>query len=86
MQKFDFIISPTTPTTAFEIGKPRANPTEMYLEDMFTVHPSLAGLPAISVPIKQKIDNLPLGIQITAGEFMEHSLFEAGRLIEELNC
>ena len=57
----------------------------MYLEDMFTVHASLAGLPAISVPIKQKIDNLPLGMHITAGEFMENGLFEAGKLIEELN-
>jgi aspartyl-tRNA(Asn)/glutamyl-tRNA(Gln) amidotransferase subunit A len=85
LQEFDFIISPTTPTTAFEIGKPRVDPTEMYLEDMFTVHASLAGLPAISVPIKEKINNLPLGMHITAGEFMEQSLIEAGKLIEEVN-
>ena len=60
LQEFDFIVSPTTPSVAFDIGKPRANPTEMYLEDMFTVHASLAGLPAISLPIKEKINNLPL--------------------------
>jgi aspartyl-tRNA(Asn)/glutamyl-tRNA(Gln) amidotransferase subunit A len=85
LQNFDFIISPTTPTPAFEIGQARNNPTEMYLEDMFTVHASLAGLPAISLPIKEKINNLPLGIHLTAGKFEEHKLLKAGQLLEELN-
>ena len=85
LQDYDFIISPTTPTPAFEIGKQRANPTEVYLEDIFTVHASLTGLPAISIPIKEKIDNLPLGIHVSTGEFMENRLYEAGKLIVELN-
>ena len=85
LQEFDFIVSPTTPTVAFEIGKPRTNPTEMYLEDMFTVHASLAGLPAISLPVKEKINNLPLGIHLTTSKFEEIKLYRAGQLIEELN-
>lgn len=85
LTSYDFIISPTTPSVAFEIGKPRVNPTEMYLEDMFTVHASLAGIPAISVPIKEKIDNLPLGLHIAANEFEENSLYRAGKLVLALN-
>jgi aspartyl-tRNA(Asn)/glutamyl-tRNA(Gln) amidotransferase subunit A len=85
LQDFDFIISPTTPSTAFDIGQPRTNPTEIYLEDIFTVHASLAGLPAISVPISEKIDNLPLGIHVTAGEFQELNLLKAGEMIVALN-
>lgn len=85
LQEFDFIISPTTPSIAFEIGKTRTEPTEMYLEDMFTVHASLAGLPAISVPVYEKIDNLPLGIHLTSAKFEEIKLYKAGKLIEELN-
>lgn len=78
-ERYDFIISPTTPTTAFEIGKERNNPTEMYLEDVFTVHASLAGIPAISIPFRQKIDNLPLGLQITANEMEENALYDVSK-------
>ena len=84
--EYDFIISPTTPTTAFELGKSRENPTEVYLEDIFTVHASLAGLPAISVPIKEKIDNLPLGIHVSANEFGESALYDVAEEIIELNA
>ena len=75
LKEHDFLISPTTPTTAFEIGKKRENPTEVYLEDIFTVQASLAGIPAISIPFQEKIDNLPFGIHISANEFKENALY-----------
>ena len=77
----DFILSPTTPTIAFDIGKKRTNPTEVYLEDVFTVEASLAGIPAISIPFSEKIDNLPYGLQIAANEFEELALYEVAEEI-----
>ena len=70
---YDFIMLPTTPGPAFELGKERNNPVEMYLEDLFTVPASVSGLPAISLPLGRKGD-LPLGIQVIADEFQEDDL------------
>jgi aspartyl-tRNA(Asn)/glutamyl-tRNA(Gln) amidotransferase subunit A len=70
---FDFIISPTTPNIAFEIGKKNQDPLSMYLEDIYTVQANLAGIPAISVPVWEK-DNMPLGLQIMANDFEEAKL------------
>lgn len=82
--QYDFLLSPTTPTVAFDIGKSRNNPTEVYLEDVFTVEASLAGIPAISIPFKEKIDNLPYGLQIAANEFEEMALYKVAEEILEL--
>jgi len=81
---YDFLLSPTTPTTAFKIGIKRENPVEMYLEDIFTVQASLAGIPAISIPFNKKIDNLPIGLQISANEFDENSLYTIAKQIINL--
>ena len=83
-KKYDFLLSPTTPTAAFEIGKKRENPVEMYLEDIFTVQASLVGIPAISIPFQEKIDNLPIGLQISANEFDENSLYKIAEYIINL--
>jgi aspartyl-tRNA(Asn)/glutamyl-tRNA(Gln) amidotransferase subunit A len=83
-KKYDFLLSPTTPTAAFEIGKKRENPVEMYLEDIFTVQASLVGIPAISIPFQEKIDNLPIGLQISANEFDENSLYKIAEHIINL--
>ena len=82
--QYDFLLSPTAPTAAFKIGTKRENPVEMYLEDIFTVQASLAGIPAISIPFKEKIDNLPFGLQISANEFDENSLYRIAKHIIDL--
>lgn len=79
--QYDFLLSPTAPTAAFKLGINRENPVEMYFEDIFTVQASLAGIPAISIPFKEKIDNLPIGLQISANEFEENSLYSVAKHI-----
>jgi aspartyl-tRNA(Asn)/glutamyl-tRNA(Gln) amidotransferase subunit A len=71
---YDFIITPTTPTPAFNIGEQITDPVVMYLADIFTVGASLAGLPAISIPSGKNSENLPLGIQIIGNRFKEEDL------------
>ena len=74
LSRFDFLILPTTPTTAFNIGENAANPLAMYLADIFTVQASLAGVPAISVPVGTDSNNLPIGMQLIARSFEEQEL------------
>ncbi len=63
-ETYDVLICPVTPTTAFKLGKNTSDPVKMYLEDIMTVPPSLAGLPAISAPAGVGSDDLPVGVQI----------------------
>jgi len=63
---FDFIISPTSPTTAFKLGEKSNNPIAMYLADVFTVHANIAGIPAVSIPNGNDSNGMPIGIQIMA--------------------
>jgi aspartyl-tRNA(Asn)/glutamyl-tRNA(Gln) amidotransferase subunit A len=72
---YDFIIMPTTPTTAFPIGATRDNPAEMYLEDIFTVQANVSGIPAISIPNGVDSQNLPIGLQIMSDVFKESELY-----------
>lgn len=74
LKEYDFIVLPTTPTTAFSIGE-HANPLEMYLADLFTVQASIAGVPAISIPNGTDQYGLPIGFQIVADLFQENKLF-----------
>lgn len=76
LKSYDFIITPSTPGTAFEFGKNSADPIKMYLEDIFTVQANIAGVPAISVPCGNHSNGLPMGIQIMANYFEEGKLFE----------
>ena len=71
---YDFIISPTTPHTAFEIDQKNNDPTAMYLEDIFTVQSNLSGNPAISLPLGTHSNGLPIGLQIMADNFKESDL------------
>jgi len=84
LQEYDFIITPTTPTTAFIIGE-HSNPLEMYLADLFTVQASLAGLPAISVPNGKDKNNLPIGLQVMADDFEEQKLLAFSKFLMEFN-
>ena len=74
LEEFDFIITPTTPTPAFNIGEQVTDPVVMYLADIFTVGASLAGLPAISLPSGKNNEGLPLGLQIIGKRFKESEL------------
>ncbi len=75
LSEYDFIILPTTPTTAFKIGQHSSNPLEMYLADLFTVQASVAGVPAISIPNGKDEQGMPIGLQIMSKDFSEESLF-----------
>jgi aspartyl-tRNA(Asn)/glutamyl-tRNA(Gln) amidotransferase subunit A len=72
---YDFLILPTTPTTAFKLGEKRSNPIEMYLADLFTVQASVAGVPAISIPNGHDSQGLPMGLQVMADLFEEQDLY-----------
>jgi aspartyl-tRNA(Asn)/glutamyl-tRNA(Gln) amidotransferase subunit A len=80
----DAILTPTTPSAAFGIGeKGRADPIEMYLNDVFTVTVNMAGLPGISVPSGLDAQGLPLGLQLIGRPFQEETLFALGAVIEQ---
>lgn len=74
-EEYDFVVSPTTPHTPFEIGKKQTDPTVMYLEDIFTVQANLAGNPAISLPLGKHSNGLPIGLHLIADNFKEADLF-----------
>lgn len=76
LKDFDFIFLPTTPSTAFGIGENVDDPITMYLQDIFTVHANLAGIPAVSLPMGEHNNGLPYGIQLMAGAFEDAKLFE----------
>jgi aspartyl-tRNA(Asn)/glutamyl-tRNA(Gln) amidotransferase subunit A len=79
----DSVLTPTTPSAAFGIGeKGRADPIEMYLNDVFTVTVNMAGLPGISVPSGLDSQGLPLGLQLIGRPFDEETLFALGAAIE----
>ncbi len=80
----DAVLTPTTPSAAFAIGeKGRADPIEMYLNDIFTVTVNMAGLPGISVPGGLDAQGLPLGLQLIGRPFEEETLFGLGAVIEQ---
>jgi aspartyl-tRNA(Asn)/glutamyl-tRNA(Gln) amidotransferase subunit A len=72
--QYDFLVMPTTPRTAFEIGSLAGDPIQMYLEDLFTVQANLVGKPAISIPNGEDEKGLPIGFQIMADSFQESEL------------
>jgi len=74
LERFDFIIMPTAPTTAFELGSKTENSMEMYLADLFTVQASVAGVPAISVPMGRDRQGMSIGLQILSKAFEEQKL------------
>lgn len=84
-KKVDVILTPTTPTPAFPVDKSLTNqdPVAMYLNDIFTIPASLAGMPAASIPIGFDRDNLPLGLQIISNHFDEQVMFDVALALEE---
>lgn len=81
-EKSDVILLPSTPSAAFKIGENQDNPLTMYLNDIFTIPASLAGLPCSSVPAAITKNGLPLGMQLIAPAFDEYNLLRASSAIE----
>lgn len=86
-EKYDLILSPTTPDVAWKIWEKINDPLKMYLEDMYTVPANLAWLPAISVPvgtIEDRWENMPVGLHLMANRWEEDDLFVIGGEIEKM--
>jgi aspartyl-tRNA(Asn)/glutamyl-tRNA(Gln) amidotransferase subunit A len=82
-QKVDVLLTPSTPTAAFPLGKEPADPVTMYLNDILTVPANAAGLPAISVPAALSSEQLPLGLQLIGRPFDEETLLNGAMVIEK---
>ncbi len=83
-QDFDVLVSPTTPTTAFELGAKTQDPLAMYMSDVCTIPSNLAGHPAISVPVGLDPAGLPIGFQVMAPALGEPILFQVAAAVEQL--
>ena len=79
----DVILTPTTPSAAFAVGEKMDDPIAMYLNDVFTVPASMAGLPGISVPAGLSADGLPLGLQLIGRAFDEETVLRVADVLEE---
>lgn len=82
-EQCDALLTPTAPSAAFAIGENADDPIKMYLNDVFTVPASLAGLPGMSVPAGLDKDGLPLGLQIIGRRWDEETVFTIGQAIEK---
>lgn len=82
-ERFDVLLSPTSPTTAFGLGELTADPLAMYYNDVCTIPSNLAGHPAMSVPFGTGDDGLPVGVQVLAPALGEVAMFSAARVLEE---
>ncbi len=80
----DFLLGPVAPTQAFKIGEKSNDPLAMYLSDVMTVAPNLAGIPSITIPIDEK-NNLPVAVQLMAAQKQDRPLLGAAKKIEELS-
>lgn len=84
LEEYDFILTPTAPEPAFDIGTTEKDPVVMYLYDIFTVQASLAGVPAISLPAGTNNEGLPLGLQLLTKRFAEQELLNFSKYFLKL--
>ena len=82
-QKYDVLLTPVAPTTAFEIGQKSSNPMEMYLADICTVSVNIASVPAISIPAGVDKNNMPIGMQLIGDKFNEQTILNAAYAFEQ---
>lgn len=82
-KEVDVILTPVAPTTAFKIGEKTSDPLSMYLSDIFTIPVNLAGLPAVSIPVKRS-SPLPIGFQLIGKHFREADILGIGQFYEKL--
>lgn len=81
--KYDLILSPTVPTTAFSLGEKKHSATEMFLADIYTVYANLVGIPAISIPLFTHSNGMPFGLQVMSASFNEVGLLSFSK--EQMN-
>ena len=81
-ESVDVLLTPTAPSEAFAIGEKMDDPVAMYLNDVFTVPASLAGLPGISIPAGLSANGLPLGLQLLGKPFDEETVLRAAHALE----
>lgn len=79
----DCLVGPTSPTVAFEAGEKTRDPLEMYLSDVYTVPPNLAGIPGVSIPCGFDEEGMPIGLQIMARQYNEEALLRAAYAFEQ---
>ena len=82
-EKYDVILTPTSPVTAFNIGEKSNNPLEMYLADICTVSINIAGVPAISIPCGVDSEGMPVGMQLIGNKFEEEKILNAAYTFEQ---
>ena len=82
-KKCDVLLTPTAPTPAFAIGENTADPVTMYLNDLFTIPASMAGMPGMSLPVGLSSDGLPIGLQLLGKPFDEETVFKVAHVIEK---
>ena len=82
-EKYDVIVTPTSPTTAFKLGEKSTNPMEMYLADICTVSVNIAGLPGISIPCGVDEQGMPIGMQLIGKRFGEEDILKAAYTYEK---
>ena len=82
-EKYDLLLTPTSPTVAYEIGTKSNNPLEMYLADLCTVSVNIAGLPGISIPCGVDKAGLPIGLQLIGKPFGEETIIQAAYTYEQ---
>jgi len=82
LERFDVLVSPTSPTVAFPLGAKTDNPLAMYLSDVLAIPPNMAGLPGLSIPCGLS-EGLPVGLQLVGRQFSENLLFRAGHALEQ---
>jgi aspartyl-tRNA(Asn)/glutamyl-tRNA(Gln) amidotransferase subunit A len=83
-KEYDFILTPTAPGPAYDLGNVETDPVVSYLADIFTVQASLTGVPAISLPVGNNAGGLPLGLQLLAKHFNEQELLNFSKYFVEL--
>ena len=81
-ERFDLLVSPTSPTVAFPLGARTQDPLAMYLSDVLTIPSNMAGLPGLSIPCGLS-EGLPVGLQLVGPQFAENTLFRAGHALEQ---
>ena len=82
-KKYDLLLTPTSPTTAFKMGEKSSNPLEMYLADICTVPVNIGGLPGMNIPCKLDSKGLPIGFQLISNSFEEEKIFRAAYTYEQ---
>ena len=82
-EKYDVLLTPVAPTTAFDIGSKSNNPLEMYLADICTVSINIAGVPAISIPCGVDKAGMPIGMQLIGNKFSEETILNAAYAFEQ---